>query len=374
MAGVFDLTAGTFTQYGDGCSAAFAPDDSYRLFHMVGSHNEIIMYDYGPANVRTIMLNDAPGFNGANVWVPVWTNDVRFTTMCGPFPDTIFQYAPANIWLGKFNAAFTDVEQWAQVSNANEMEGFAMARIGDVGPPPPSAPTITSTAPTSAYLSMAYTYSVTAVGNPAPTFSVSGLPGWLTFGGTDTISGTPTALGTTGAITVTATNTEGTGTQSFTIEVIDLAPPEGTILREYWDGIGGAAVADLTGNAAYPDGPTGSELPTIFEGPTDAADNYGARFRGYVYPPETGSYTFWIASDDTSELLLSTDESPANATKIAWVTLWAGPREWGKEGNQQSAAIALEAGRRYYIEALHKESGGGGRAIQFSQVGIASLR
>ena len=50
-----------------------------------------VALDYGPANVRTIMLNDAPGFNGATVWVPVWTNDVRFTTMCGPFPDTIFQ-------------------------------------------------------------------------------------------------------------------------------------------------------------------------------------------------------------------------------------------------------------------------------------------
>ena len=40
---------------------------------------------------------------------------------------------------------------------------------------------------------------------------------------------------------------------------------------------------------------------------------------GYVTPPTTGYYTFWIASDDNSELWLSTDANPANKVRIAYV-------------------------------------------------------
>ena len=54
-------------------------------------------------------------------------------------------------------------------------------------------PVITSTAPTSAVANSPYTYTVTATGLPAPTFTVTGLPTWLT-SSTDTISGTPGTL------------------------------------------------------------------------------------------------------------------------------------------------------------------------------------
>lgn len=132
------------------------------------------------------------------------------------------------------------------------------------------------------------------------------------------------------------------------------------ILREVWEGIGGTAVADLTNSPAFPDQPTSTNLVTdYFEAPVDVLDNYGQRMHGYLIPPVTGDYTFWIASDDQGELWLSTDESPANRRLIAWVSVWTGSREWGKEPNQQSAPVRLEAGRAYYIAALQKEGGGG---------------
>jgi hypothetical protein len=86
--------------------------------------------------------------------------------------------------------------------------------------PAPEAPEITSSAPTTALVGSSYSYQIVATGNPAPTFSVSGNPGWLTLSG-DLLSGTPGAgdAGTTGTITVTATNSEGTDTESFTITV-----------------------------------------------------------------------------------------------------------------------------------------------------------
>ncbi len=133
----------------------------------------------------------------------------------------------------------------------------------------------------------------------------------------------------------------------------------GRILREYWNNLQGATIASLTSSAAYPNSPTGSQELTILQGPTNIGDNYGARIRGYVHPPITGSYTFWFASDDAGDLLLSTDDTPANARRIAYVSEWTDPLQWTKFTTQKSAAITLTAGRKYYVEVLHKEAGGG---------------
>jgi len=142
--------------------------------------------------------------------------------------------------------------------------------------------------------------------------------------------------------------------------VFDYSPNgEGYMLREWWTGISGNDVGLLLASPNYPDNPAGWNLPTSFEAPTNWADNYGTRMRGYVHPPESGNYTFWIASDDASELWLSTDDDPANAVRIAWVNTWTNSREWTREANQQSVAITLSAGQRYYIEARQKEGTGG---------------
>jgi hypothetical protein len=145
------------------------------------------------------------------------------------------------------------------------------------------------------------------------------------------------------------------------VQLAELAfiEPAGSVLRQYWLGITGAAVSDLTGNASYPDNPSGSDQLSRFEAPTDWADYYGTRVRGYITAPNTGSFVFWIASDDASELWLSTNDNPANKIKIAYVSAWCNSREWTRESNQKSAAINLVAGQKYYIEALQKEQTGG---------------
>ncbi len=133
----------------------------------------------------------------------------------------------------------------------------------------------------------------------------------------------------------------------------------GTILRQWWTGITGTAVTDLTSNANYPNNPTGSEQLISLEGLTDWADNYGTRIRGYIHPPTSGNYTFWVAGDDNCELYLSTDSNPANATLIANVPGWTNSREWTKYFEQQSLSITLTGGQMYYIEVLQKEGTGG---------------
>ncbi|MHC5183017.1 MAG: CotH kinase family protein, partial [Planctomycetota bacterium] len=133
----------------------------------------------------------------------------------------------------------------------------------------------------------------------------------------------------------------------------------GSILREYWADITGTAVSDLTSDSNYPNVPTGSDLLTTFEAPINWADDYGTRIRGYLHPPTTKNYTFWVSGDDETQLWLSTDANPSNATQIAYVLDWTDSREWDKHGSQESNPIFLAAGQQYYIEVLHKEGQGG---------------
>ena len=134
------------------------------------------------------------------------------------------------------------------------------------------------------------------------------------------------------------------------------SPGAGAIIREVWTGISGTFVSNIPVGTP----PNTTDTLPSFEGPTNWADNYGTRLRGYITAPVTGSYTFWIASDDKSELWLSTDDNPLNKVKIASVPDWTDSREWNKFSSQKSAPpIPLTAGQRYYVEALQKEGAGG---------------
>jgi len=140
------------------------------------------------------------------------------------------------------------------------------------------------------------------------------------------------------------------------------APREGTgtILREVWEGItGGDAVSLLTGNANYPYNPTFSDEVTLFETPTNFAENFGSRIHGYLHPDTSGEYTFWIASDDNGELWLSTDDRPANAVLISKMTASGGVRNFDDADVVPSGPIHLEGGQKYYIRVLYKEGTGG---------------
>jgi hypothetical protein len=155
---------------------------------------------------------------------------------------------------------------------------------------------------------------------------------------------------------------EADGTTTYTGDIWSFKTPRpgtGTLLFEIWGGLGGNAVSNLTGSPDYPSNPTFSDEVTLFEAPTNIGDAFGGRLHGYLHPETSGDYLFWIATDDNSELWLSTDESPANAVLISTVSGWTGPRQWDKFPEQRSEPISLTGGEKYYIMALYKEGGGG---------------
>jgi len=177
-------------------------------------------------------------------------------------------------------------------------------------------------------------------------------------------------------------------------------PADGSITLRYYGGVfgaeplGGTSILDLVGSGVgfeprrFPDQPdlvtTRSEMGI----PNNFADNYAAQLIGFLVPPVTGDYRFWIASDDQGILYLSSDADPTNKRAIVVEPQWNGYRAYttttrrtmnntGNSGFIHShfpnldpdlpandslntvGPVHLEAGRRYYIEAVMKEGGGG---------------
>ena len=136
-----------------------------------------------------------------------------------------------------------------------------------------------------------------------------------------------------------------------------------------------AGVAPLTGSTIYPNAPETNAYFTTFDSSAitggdvnnnaafgSLGDNYGDAVSGWITPAVSGAYTFFIASDDASELDLSTDATPGNLQTIAYDNGcchgFTEPTN-SPAPTYTSAPINLVAGQHYFIRALHIEGGGG---------------
>ena len=143
----------------------------------------------------------------------------------------------------------------------------------------------------------------------------------------------------------------------------------GLTVREY-HGIGTTDIPVLMAQAKFPDSPDATAIAPYFEWPQsgdievnppgNVRDNYGWHLSGFIHPPETGEYIFAVATDDNSQLWLSTDDDPANAVQITQESTWQGVRNYQPSGDETtSVPVLLEAGKAYFIECFAKEGGGG---------------
>lgn len=129
----------------------------------------------------------------------------------------------------------------------------------------------------------------------------------------------------------------------------------GKVVQEVWSNKPGNDVFQIPVTTK----PSSTNEISSLQTTSNNGENYGVRIRGYIIAPSTGNYTFWIAADDSGELWLSTNENPANKTRIANTLSWTNVTEWTKFASQKSKPIALTAGQKYYVEVLHKQGGGG---------------
>ena len=121
---------------------------------------------------------------------------------------------------------------------------------------------------------------------------------------------------------------------------------------ETWTDIEGSYVTDLmSGTNNFAIAPNATErLGHLLEVESFVGDNYGLRIKGWLVPPVTGSYRFWISSDDNGEFRLSNDDDPANMAIICYQPYSSQSRDWFFYPAQQSELIALVAGQPYYFE------------------------
>jgi hypothetical protein len=138
----------------------------------------------------------------------------------------------------------------------------------------------------------------------------------------------------------------------------------GFLHQEIYEGIGLAgSLVELTNNVKFPDHP--DSVTDIHQAEILSGAYYqdGVRLSGWLLPPVTGEYTFFLCSGSQAALLLSRNESPLNEVQVAFEPWGFGNgggtvRQWNHPVPgffdsplpNVSLPIHLEAGQVYYVE------------------------
>src|SRR5438128_1260104 len=127
-----------------------------------------------------------------------------------------------NTSTGLISGTPTTAGTYSVTISATNSSGTGSATLTLTIKPPP--PVITSATTASGTVGIAFSYQTTATNNP-PIFNATGLPAGLTVNtSTGLISGTPTTAGTY-SVTISATNSGGTGSATLTLTVVNPPPP-----------------------------------------------------------------------------------------------------------------------------------------------------
>jgi len=193
-----------------------------------------------------------------------------------------------------------------------------------------------------------------------------------------TVSGYPTLTATSTVRTVTVSSSTVLITNALKNEVFAGASRNDAL-------IGNTSSGD-TGNRAEPGK---IRWLSSFEDGGGYGDNTTRRVTGYFIPWVNGSYTFYVAADDDTDVFLSTDASPANKALICQEPQWSGYNNWTNAGGGGDMAIlqkcsntwtndlgvtnnptgiALTAGNLYYVELVVHNGGGGDNASLTAQL------
>jgi hypothetical protein len=126
-----------------------------------------------------------------------------------------------------------------------------------------------------------------------------------------------------------------------------------------WTGISGGNILDLIWFTNYfiREPNYSMRLFDLLEVPSgDGGENYGSRMKGWLRPPVTGIFNFYIAADDNGEFWLSTDSDAAHKVRACYTPGSVGKKIFTTYSEQKSKPIPLVAGSAYYYEVRENET------------------
>lgn len=165
-------------------------------------------------------------------------------------------------------------------------------------------------------------------------------------------------------------------TAALAVTTVDFVDSVGFLTAQIYDGNTATDIGSLTSDPKFPDNPDRTVFVTGLDTPNGFADNYGLRLAGAIVPPETGSYYFFLRSDDASQFFLNTtgEAIPNPLTEFPTIeeTGCCGAFQEPETFDPRTTAdpIPLVAGRKYGFVLLLKEGGGGDYAqVAWRKVG-----
>ncbi|MFT3992209.1 MAG: PA14 domain-containing protein [Luteolibacter sp.] len=140
----------------------------------------------------------------------------------------------------------------------------------------------------------------------------------------------------------------------------------GKLQRDVWNDLGGGTVYELVSSSQFLQPADLRDGLSSWSAAIRKYSNFGQRLRGTLTAPVTGWYHFWIASNEESELFLSTTDRKFLKQSIASVgdgNYTFGPKftdegDYDNYPSQHSQSVYLNSGSSYYFEVLHKNGGG----------------
>ncbi|WP_169334402.1 LamG-like jellyroll fold domain-containing protein [Rubritalea marina] len=157
------------------------------------------------------------------------------------------------------------------------------------------------------------------------------------------------------------------GEHVFVSDTATLTVPDntGSVAGGIWvatfEEIEGSDVEDLEANYHFPWNATGGyQTITDFElyTPSQTTNSIGHRASGWVVPPTSGKYRFYVTGDDDVDFYWSPTEYDTHMQLVAHTTGSTGEKSWSDGRAGVSEYFDLVAGERYYIELRHKENKG----------------
>jgi hypothetical protein len=121
-AGLADVASKTWKKLGEGCYTSLCYARGPLFWYFDGAHRNVTIVDVDAGTRWMVNLNNAPGFEGAEVSHPRWTNHPRFLTLTGPYNQGGGNQSrtggkQTEVYVGRFSADFSKVEAWARVTN-----------------------------------------------------------------------------------------------------------------------------------------------------------------------------------------------------------------------------------------------------------------